>query len=204
MKHHTLAFLALCCIGSAASSQLEVTGRIDKLASPPACSPKATHVVRCTLVYLYGNNVDLAPFEGKVAALTGSLALAACPTLEVRAAVASAFGYQITSSGTGKFKIGETASFRTTCPLLAAVPFLIAAGPSFVPLGPHGSLLIDPLSTLWLETNVALLGSNTVRIPLPNDKNFIGVRIWGQGIYLTFLPQLDGRALNADCFEITG
>jgi hypothetical protein len=203
---HILGFVTLLGLASGAAAQaIEITGFVEKLSAPSACSPRATHRVRCTDIHLVAAaSVNLAQFEGKVADLKGSLVLAVCPTLEVSEGVNAPYTYRITSSGSGQFKLGETASFRTTAPLLSAVPFVLAGGPGFVPLLQYGSFELDLLSTVYFEVNVALLGSTTVRIPIPSDRNLIGAQIWGQGIYLNLLSNpISGRMLNADCFKIT-
>lgn len=204
MIRYTLAFVLLAALAPATPAQFNFTGKVEKLTKAPSCLPTATHQIRCSEIYLVPDaSVDLTKWEGKVTKMTGTVEVATCPAFKVLTAASAGYKLAIKPSGSGaNFRIGETVEWKTTGPFLSLMPFLMAAGPGFLPLVNYGCFQIDLLTTLWLQTDVALFGSVRYLLPIPNDTNLIGLTIHGQGVYLVILPTLDVKVINSDCFTI--
>ncbi len=202
---NSLAAALLLSVTTSLVAQLPVQfrGTIEKLAKSERCSPKATHRIKCTNTLLFGaKGVDLKSREGQTVLIKGTLRIAPCLTIEASSVESTRFTYRISSNGSGKFKLGETVSFRTRGPFLSLMPFVLAGGTTFVPLSTYGALQLDPLSSVLFETNLAIFGTKTIRIKIPNDKSLVGARIFGQGAYIRALPSVAGEFLNVDCFQI--
>jgi len=183
----------------------QMTARIEKLAKAPVFAPKATHRARCTNVYLYAaKGVDLSKWEGKYVKLVGSPKLALAVLLEVSKIESSPYYLKISQSSGGAFRLGENVTFQTRTPWLSVVPWILSGKPSFVPVQQYGALTLDPLGLIYIQNDIALLGSVTKRVRIPNDKSLIGARIYQQGMYLSVSLSLavTGRLLNNDCFQI--
>lgn len=182
---------------------VELTAKVLKLAKAPTCSKNATHAVSCTdIVLLAGKGVNLANFENKHVSLKGKLLLRSCPTLEVTEIKTTGYHLKITALDSGGFKLGNRVRFRTRAPFLSIVPWFLAAKPFFLPLQSFGTLMLDPLSLIYVQNNIALFGSVTITVRIPNDKALIGALVFSQGAFVTLLPSIDGRLLNTDCFKI--
>ncbi len=183
----------------------QMTARIEKLAKAPVFAPKATHRARCTNVYLYGGKgVDLSKWVGKYVNLEGSPKLALGVLLEVSKIETSRYYLEISQSAGGDFRLGEEVRFRTRTPWLSVVPWILAGKPSFLPVQQYGALTLDPLGLIYIRNDIALLGSVTKRVKIPNDKALVGASIYQQGMYLSVSlnKTVTGRLLNNDCFKI--
>ncbi len=183
---------------------LSLTGKVQKLAKSPSCSPKATHEIACTKIYLVaGTGVDLKGAEGKVVDIEGSLALALCPTLVVKKYTGAKYSLKISPFLFGKNRLGDTVLWRQTAPALSIVPFVFGAKPGFLPLLSYGTLQLDPLSLYFHKVDVALLGFTLNLIKIPSDKSLVGAVIRNQGSYVKLGTNgIEVRLLNVDCFTI--
>jgi hypothetical protein len=189
-----LTFLA------ALPAQQNITGRLI-VAPASACDSTATHAVEGTPFLLKSATVNLASLENKVVdiggVMTGPLT---CITLEV-ASLASA-KYQHTVTAANQFKIGTNVTFKGTGPFLSEVGLLISGGPTFLPLGVFGALLVDPANYVMLGPSLALLGSYSVTVQIPNDVSLIGGHIHSQSFWLTLVPSITASLVNSVGFVI--
>ncbi len=200
----TLLLTALASPIPAQFGKIQLSAKIEKLSKAPTCSPRATHKVGCTGIYLRAaKGVDLKSFENKVALLEGGLDLALCPTLVVSKAQKARYTLKISPFFFGKFRLGERVSFRVTAPFLSIVPFVFAGKPGFLPLGKYGSYELDLLSSFWFKTDVAVLGFTLNLLKIPKDPSLVGITILSQGMYIkTDGKTVEAKLLNADCFVI--
>lgn len=191
---------------TSATAQTTLTGTfiIEKLASAPRCSPKATHKVKCTDIHLFADTgVNIAQWEGRVADVEYRLEVATCVTLRVTKIGAARYYLRISPYRGGQNRLGDRVDFRTRAPFLSIVPFVFASKAGFVPLGPFGTLSSDPVTLLWIKNDVALLGSARNIITIPNDTSLVDVEIIQQSAYLSINSSgPTGALLNVDCFTI--
>ncbi|MFQ5505744.1 MAG: hypothetical protein ACE5F1_13240, partial [Planctomycetota bacterium] len=148
--------LLLLALGAPLRAQaVDLAGKVEKATN--RCSPRITHKLRCSNIYLYSASpsVDLVKLEGRVVQLLGTLRLAPCILVGVSKATLSSHALTISSSGS--FRLGSNAVFRTSAPLLSVVPTLVAAHRFFLPLGDLGHIGIAP-PLIWVNTKVALFG----------------------------------------------
>jgi hypothetical protein len=206
VKRFLFAFLlgALPAPLPAQLGKVQLRAKIEKLTKAPTCSPRATHRVACTGIYLRaGKGIDLKTFEGKVAFLEGGLDLAFCPTIVVSKAEKARYTLRISPFFFGNYRLGERVSFRVTAPFLSIVPFVFAGRPGFLPLGTFGTYELDLLRSFWFKTDVAVLGFTFNLLKIPKDPSLVGMTILSQGMYLkTDGKTVDAQLLNADCFVI--
>ncbi|MEZ5990182.1 MAG: hypothetical protein R3F30_13900 [Planctomycetota bacterium] len=201
-------FVALALLAPRAQAQttLEVylTAKIEKLATPPSCAPKATHKAACSDVNLVaGAGVDLSKVEGQTVDLVAKPVVATCVVLEVTKVSSATYWHRITAQ-TGNFKLGDTVRFESRLPLISVSPWIISAGKFFFPAGTYGTLLLDPLTLVYVNNYVPLFGVLRLDVKIPVDTNLIGVTIYSQGAWVGLDSQSNptGQLLNVDCFQI--
>jgi hypothetical protein len=202
MKHVLLAAALTCVVlPIPATAQLipaALTARVVK-APPNPCDPAATHRVDCTQILLRSSSVDLTQFENTIVDLTGTVFGLGCTTIDVTTAAAAAVRTtQLAPFGT---RLGRTIFITTTAPAGSLVLFLFDVGTTFLPLGPFGTLLVSPLTSILIGPDISI-GIALRTLPIPNDPNLIGLTVVYQTGYLSLTPQIDGRLLNLNCVTV--
>jgi hypothetical protein len=202
MKQLTLAALAaLSFLSSPLFAQVPVSlsGTVQRLTAP-GCDPNATHGIQCSDVVLTGAGVDLTAFEGRIAALSGTLDLSSgCPSIAVTEAVpASVRTAHFALRGT---RLGQSVTFTTIAPAGSIVAHIFGCSRGFLPLGPLGSVLIGVQDAVFVGTGISFgLDLRTERIP--NDPSLVDVEIYYQFGYVSITTGFEAGFLNVGCFRI--
>jgi hypothetical protein len=145
--------------------------------------------------------VNLVSFEGKIALLEGTAAVAACAVVDVTAAGTPPYSHTVT--GVGAFKLNTDVRFRATSPFLGVVALVLSGDQTFVPLGEFGAYMLDPVLSLLISIETALLGSFTWTIRIPNDLSLVNATIYSQTLWANILANpVTGGLVNSECFTI--
>jgi hypothetical protein len=189
------------CVPSSAQLPTRFTARVIKVASG-ACDPTATHQLACVDgVLLKSSTVNLASFENKLALIEGTVALGTCVTIDVTAA--SNPQYTHTATSNNQFRLGSNVSLRGTGPFASLIALAISASPGgFLPFDPYGAFMLHVPTTLFIEFRLALLGTTTWTIPIPNDASLVGAAIQSQTGWVVLTGTPNGALVNAECFTL--
>jgi hypothetical protein len=199
----SLLLLAATALSVPTQAQIpaKFTARVIKVASG-ACDPTATHQLACVDgVLLKSSTVNLATFENKLTLIEGTVAVGACVTIDVTAA--SNPQYTHTATSNNQFRLGANVSLRGTGPFASLVALALSASPGgFLPFDPYGAFMLHVPTTLFIDFQLALLGSYTWTIPIPNDVSLVGAAIQSQTGWVVVIGTPTGALVNAECFTI--
>ena len=206
MLRSAFALLTAAALAAPAAAQFSITvsGRVEAVA-PGACNQNATHQIACTDVLLLSSTVNLGSVVGQTVHATGSLVpQLGCITLDV-AEVEPASDVRLSVFTLGSFRIGTTITLLSTAPLGVPIVHFFAVEGFFLPLGPAGSYLLNPLNTQQWAID---LGLGPVPFPrfeqIPNNPALVGCNPYFQFLAVDLANPFDSRLSNAICFTITG
>lgn len=166
---------------SSAQQPMSVLGRIEKLTSPIACAPNATHIVSDTAVLLYSTTVNLDLNPGLPRRIIGINRTVTCPLVEVTALENSSF----TLSVCNKPGLGCPVTIDM-CPSPTTGQHLlfVSAGSGFAPVSvATGTFLLHPLFlSLGGGPNTAVCES--IPLTLAGPASLVGLELWFQAASL--------------------
>ncbi len=195
-------FAVVLFSASAAHAQLTqvITGRVVAANNP--CDPSATHQLQCTDVFLRSEAVDLGKFEGSVVKVSGTVAsVFGCALVDVKSVEDAPVSASLTAIF--GFRPGRPVLFTTQAPIGSFVVYVMSTGPGFVPLGPFGAILIDPLTLVVDATpDVSLLGFTVRNYPIPDVPAIVGCTVNTQMVVATIEPELSLELTNPVCFTV--
>ena len=195
-----LATGALLALGTSASAQQRITGKVIP-APATACDPTATHMVENTSLLLKSSAVNLVPFENKNVDLDGIMTgPITCVVLDVLTAANAKYAH--TATPANQYKIGTNVTFRGTGPFASLIGIIFTGGPGFLPLGTFGALLVDPSAYVLIGPTLAIFGTYSITVPIPNDPSLVGGPIQTQSFWATIVPAFDGYLVNTAAFTI--
>lgn len=198
----TLAFAAglLLALSAPLTAQQRITGKVLR-APTVSCDATATHMLEHTDVLLKSTTINLTTWENKNVDLEGTLITTpTCATLDVTTAANAQYAHTVTAAN--QFKLGTNVTFKGTSPFLGFVGIIFSGARGFLPVATYGALLIDPLNYVLIGPNLALLGSYSTTVQIPNDPALIGGLIQTQSFWATVTTTYDGALVNTFSFTI--
>jgi len=205
MKRISVVVLALALASPLPCQTLTATGLLEALPSG-SCAAEATHTMRCGNVLLQSATIDLSSFGNKIVTVSGTLvAVPGCPELVIDVDMVQGATGTITTFSFQNFSVGTTFSLFTLAPLGSVVIHLCSVEtlPLPLPLGPIGTLFLNPLSTQQWAFGLGIGLPFPRFLSIPNNPQLIGCNPNFQAVMVDPANLLGSELTNNACFVIT-
>lgn len=174
----SLASAILIATVAAAGQNLSVSGTIEKVTSPPACAPGATHRLRDVDVYLKSANVNLDAVPGYTQRFVGTDVGSPCPLVDVTSVGPAPL--TLTVCNTPALGCNVTLDL---CPSPGSGSFVIFASvaPGYAPINVlTGTFLLHPLAFVPLVSGAGTAVCQSAPLALAGPPSLIGVSVFFQ------------------------
>lgn len=186
-----------------AQTRVCITGRVLPAGGPSICGQLFSHSLDCTNVFLRSQTVNLANFVGQIVRIEGVDVGVTCPIIEV-ASVGQPFA---TLEICGSPSPGCQVKLNVRPGAIGQWWLFASFFNGYQPLGCVQSGFLDgtvllQLPAVGVNSGIFMGPVGSTTIPIPNDPNLIGVRVFFQGVRQDIGPVGPLQLTNTECIQI--
>lgn len=197
------ALLALVLVSQIPAQALSASGRLQALPGP-TCAPEASHTMACGNVLLQSSTIDLNSFGNQIVTVTGNaVVIPGCGELVIEVEAVESAGATITTFSFQNYSIGSTFTMFTTAPVGSIVVHLFSAQNFVLPLGPAGTLFLNPLAIEQWTFDIGIGLPFPRFLSIPNSSVLIGCNPNFQAAIVDTSNLLETSLTNNACFVVT-
>ena len=197
-----LALSVLVFVTQSPGQALSASGRLQALPGA-TCAPEATHTMEGGNVLLQSSTIDLSSFGNKIVTVTGDVVvIPGCGELVMEVEAVTSAGATITTFSFQNYSIGSTFTMFTTAPVGSIVVHLFSAQNFVLPLGPVGTLFLNPLATEQWTFDIGIGFPFPRFLSIPNSSVLVGCNPNFQAAVVDTSSLLETSLTNNACFVV--
>jgi hypothetical protein len=181
---------------------ITASGRLQPVAAD-ACNPQATHQFQCGDLLFVSSTLDLQAWVNHYVTLSGTPQLVlGCSQLSIDVDTIVDASSRLTTLSFNNYRVGSTMALTAQAPLGSVIVHLFTVESALLPLGPIGTLFLNPLTTQQWTWDLGIGLPLPHFLSIPNDPTLVGLTPNFQALVID-PTNLAGIALSNDaCFVI--